>query len=249
MGCNRRGSSKVIQYSVILFFLLTTFVTLIGCSDDGAASDPWPTDYGAVFTKFLNDPADDLTGFSGESPPYPVSLPSVDVTQISLGVQGNYLYIRIDYAGVIPTSPVLFPDNPPVEAQTVQNHVTNISMNTDNDYSIGCVGVGFHGVDVLYTIYLGYGLAGVSVYAIYDCVSNTDNYRRQLIGEFGQGGPGYNYVIVRYNVLDLGILFPRGTTVDVGGWSEAYSIDLNGFELYHHFAFDPLTPTTWMLPY
>ena len=38
-------------------------------------------------------------------PPYsgPVPYPPVDITRISLGIEGDFLYMRVDFAGVIPT--------------------------------------------------------------------------------------------------------------------------------------------------
>lgn len=83
---------------------------------------------------------------------------------------------------------------------------------------------------------------------MYDYLPGTDTYQVYLEGEFGEGGPGHNYVIVRYNDAKLGSFFPRGTTVRVDSWTEAASFDSSGNEFYHHFAFDVLTNTTWTLP-
>ena len=224
----------------------------VGCSDDGdsgASGDSWPIDYGAVFSKIISDPADDLVPApGGGSPAYPVDYPPADVTQVSLGVQGDYLYIRIDFADVIPTAPVYIPANPPVEDQVVHEHVTNIAMDTDNDDATGCMGIFVDGVDVLFTVTVGYGLRGIRVNTLYDCIPGTDHYQSELPGEYGAGGSGYDTVTVRHNVFNLGNLFPSGVNVEIDVWSEAMSFDSNGIELYHHYAFDMLTPTNWILP-
>ena len=209
---------------------LAAFI-LLACSDGGDdASAPWPSDYSSVFSKFIFDPADDLEPIA-DGPLYPVSLPSVDVVQVSLGVQGDYLYIRIDYAGVIPTAPVYIPYNPPVEEQAVHDHQTNVVIN-----------------NVLYILRVGYGFSRPLVSALYDCVPSADICYGKLVGELGEGGTGYDYAIVRHNVSDLGILFPRGANVGIDGWSEAMSYDSNGNELYHHYAFDSIDSSTWTLP-
>ena len=67
-------------------------------------------------------------------------------------------------------------------------------------------------------------------------------------GECGEGGPGHDYVIIRYDVTKLGNLFPKGTNVQLISWSEATSFDSSGNEFYHHFAFDDVGITTWTLP-
>ena len=57
-------------------------------------------------------------------------------------------------------------------------------------------------------------------------------------GELGMGGPGFDYVVVRYLIRDLAAYFPRGQAFDIGSWSEAESFTESGDLLYHHFAFD-----------
>jgi len=74
--------SVLITISLALAVLVSS-----GCSE--VPSPPWPTDYSTVFTKIISDPTNDLVPFMPLSPPYPVSYPLVDVTQISLGIQGT----------------------------------------------------------------------------------------------------------------------------------------------------------------
>jgi hypothetical protein len=209
-------------------------------------SPPWPTDYSEVFSKFITDPADDLRPYMPGSPPYIVSYSPVDVTKVSLGVQGDYLYIRIDYVGVTPANRVYIPDNPPVETQIVGEHTTNVCMDVDNNDETGGSGHLVGGVDVLFGVRFDYGRR-INVYALYDILHDVEGNLSELEGEFGEGGPGHNYVIARHNVSKLGF-FPRGVNVEVGFWSEAMSFDSSGKELYGHFAFDELTPTTWTIP-
>ena len=66
--------------------------------------------------------------------------------------------------------------------------------------------------------------------------------------ELGGGGPGHDYAIVRYRIVDLGAYVPRGEQVEVGSWSEAESFDAAGDLKYHHFAFDRMIEDdTWII--
>lgn len=233
---------------VPVFVALSAFV-LAGCGNGELSMwprhpwPPWPNDYGVIFSKFITDPSNDLVPFMPDSPPYPVSYSPVDVTQVSLGVLGNYFYIRVDYTGTIPTASVDISEDPPVESQTVGEHDTTVLMDVDNDGMTG----GAMGEEVFFQVRFNYG-RDTLVGAAYDPVPGTDNYQSWFEGEFGEGGPGHDYVIIRYDVAKLGNLFPRGTNVQVISWSEAMSFDSSGNEFYHHFAFDDVGITTWTLP-
>jgi hypothetical protein len=238
---------KNLRYLFLIGISALGLMTIIATGGDDGESAPWPTDYGTVFSKFISDPTDDFVFGQSDSPPYPVSYPPVDVTLVSLGVQGKYFYIRVDYADVTPTLPVNIPENPPVEAQIVGEHDTSIVMDVDNDDLTGCSGVGIGGVDVMFQVRFDYGNR-VNVHVAYDCPPGSgDNYQTVLPGSWGEGGPGHDYVIFRFNTSNLGNFFPRGANVEVDGWAEAMSFS-GGRVLYHHFAFDELTPTTWTLP-
>ena len=50
---------------------------------------PWPQDMSSVLTTTISDAADDLEMGVSESPPYTVSFPQVDVTNVSFGVDGD----------------------------------------------------------------------------------------------------------------------------------------------------------------
>jgi hypothetical protein len=70
----------------------------------------------------------------------------------------------------------------------------------------------------------------------------------QVEGEYGEGGPGDTYIIVRYDLGVLGEWFPRRTTVNLVPWSEAASVDASGHQLYHHFVSDWVTSDSWTTP-
>ena len=243
----------------IIRIFLTLFVLafLIGCNggndnDDGDQGpfgytifpDPWPTDLSAVYTSHVTDPADDLDIAPGGAPPYasPVDYPPVDVTDISMGVDGEFLYIRYDFAGALPDAPFAVAASGEVEQQTVEHQSISINFNSDDDLGTGAGGEGIDGIDIFFALVIEYGFE-TKVYANYGFPDgDIHHHQGQTIGELGPGGPGHDYVILRYKITDLGQYFPRGTTRDFGGWSEAES------DLYHHFAFDPWVADSFDIP-
>jgi hypothetical protein len=68
-------------------------------------------------------------------------------------------------------------------------------------------------------------------------------------GEFGGGGPGHNYVLVRYNASFLGEWFPRDTAVTLRVRSAAGSVDASGNDMYGQFAVDTYFDATWVTPW
>lgn len=212
----------------------------------------WPADMAAILTAAFPDSANDLIALpvAQEGPPYsgPVSYPAVDVTNISLGIDSIYLYMRVDFTGTIPTTPVQITASGEVESQIVKKQGMNISLNTDNDIQTGSGGAGIAGVDIFFAVGFEYGLHNL-VYANYDFpASDIHNNNQHLEGILGEGGPGYKFVIVRYDISGLGSFLPLGTTVQIGSWSEAESYNADGSVKYHHFAFDPFIATTWAIP-
>jgi hypothetical protein len=175
-----------------------------------------------------------------EAPTYidEIDYPPINVIQVSLGIEGDYLYVRLDYAGEIPSLALQIAPSGNIEAQTVETQGTNIALEVDNNPETGAIGV-----DIFFAVNFDYG-ERTQVYANYD-FSGTDDIHennQHLDGKLGKGGMGYDYAIVRYNVSQLGKYFPRGNTVMAKFWSEAQS------DLYHHYDFEEIGPVEWMIP-
>jgi hypothetical protein len=165
-----------------------------------------------------------------------------------MGGDGDFLYMRVDFNGQLPSESVPILASGEIEAQTVKNQGMNIAMNVDGDAGSGGGGEGVDGIDIFFAIGLDYGRWS-SAYANWDFDEGDLHVNAgHMEGEIGQGGSGYDYAVVRYDISDLGSFFPRGQTVELGGWSEAESFDADGNLLYHHFAFDPFVGTTWLIP-
>lgn len=240
--------------SVPALAIAAAILSWTGCGSSSSgpspSADPWPTSYGEILTASVTDPPNDLVKAPQDAPPYstPVSYPAIDVTRVSFGFRGKYLYLRVDFAGVLPKTVVSIPRTGDIEPQTVARQGFNLSVDADNSDATGTFGEGIAGIDIFYALGLYYGDRTIA-YANYDFPPPGDPHygdvhynRGHLEGEVGEGGPGSSYLIVRFDTSSLGAYVPRGTTVEVGGWSEAES------SLYHHFAFDPLVHGTWFIP-
>ncbi len=221
---------------------------------DGTTFDaPWPADMARVLAKNFQDGGGDQEALppAMAGPPYsgPVPFPSVDVTRVSVGVDGDFLYMRVEYAGPIPESPVhVLPDGE-VEEQWANNQGMNIALNVDGDIQTGGGGEGVSGIDIFFAVSFDYGRQN-NIYANWDFPDGDVHHNlHQMEGEIGEGGPGHNFALVRYDISALGVFFPLGQTVDIGSWSEAESFNADGSLKYHHFAFDRVIDGgTWTLP-
>ncbi len=210
------------------------------------SNDPWPLGYGLVFTKSGVDAVNDLTvAHPGDGPAELVPFPSVDSSRVQMGIEGDYLYIRLDYAGVIPTRPVNIPASVGIEAQVVDAQAQSFVLNVDADDLTGAGAAPWlEGVDLFFGVVFKYGVETL-VYANWDFLGGDIHLNQsQLIGEVGEGGQGFDYVVVRYDVSLLpAAFFPRGQTVGIGSWTEAES------NLYHEMALDSvLEHDTWAIP-
>ncbi len=229
---------------ILISGALFIIVSCGGQGDDGGP--PWPSDYGLVFTKVWSDPAGDFELRAG-APTYIYPYHPIDVTQVSMGVWEDYLYVRLDFDGVIPTSPVHIVQDPPVEEQTVVDQQTNVAIDCDGNQTTGFSMEGINGADIMFGVRFVYGRDRI-VFALMDFSNDPDNAVTQINGHLGPGGPGHSSVTVRYAIAKLPGYWTSGAYGDLGGWSEASSEDLSGSELYHHFAFDQITSTSWTVP-
>lgn len=203
---------------------------------------PWPDDLNAVFDASFADPSGDQEGLPPEmaGPPYsgPVLFPSIDVTDVRLGVDGDFLYMRVQFAGPVPSDVVHVAQAGEVEEQWVKNQGMNVAANVDGDEATGGSGEGVSGIDIFFAVSFDYGVQA-QIYANYEFPDgDVHHHQNQIVGELGPGGPGHDFAVARYDVSSLGAFFPRGTTVEVGSWSEAESFNADGSLKYHHFAFD-----------
>jgi len=208
-----------------------------------------PADIEVILTKNHLDPASDQVIAPQEGPPVVFLYPPSDLISIRLGVRGSVLYMRVTFAGVIPSAPFAIPAQGIFPAQVVKDQGMSLNMDIDNNVNTGAAGSPvMNGIDVFYGVKFVYGDYSTA-YVNYDFPGNDVHANRgHLEGSFLEGGPGFDHITVGFDVSGLSAFFPRGRSVVIGAWSEAQSFRTDGNLHYHHFAFDPTTAERWTIP-
>jgi len=234
----------------VLTVLVATFFLIACSSSDSILDSPyeadWVGDASAAMAESLSDPTDDFELGDGGAPPYssPVAYSPIDVTQVVFGLVGNYLYLQLDFNGIIPTGPQTIPASGEVEQQHVLSQSFNFAMDTDRSDATGGSGGGIDGVDLCFGVRVDYG-SSLQMDATYGVPSGPARTSGpQLQGELGAGGPGTNYVLMRFDVSGISpTILPRGESVEVGGWAVAAS------DLYDDLSTDTLRSGSWFVPH
>jgi hypothetical protein len=234
----------------LLSLSMTGALSLVlgGCGSSTTAPTA-PANLDSILSLTLADPAGDFQIAPQEGPPAVVQYPPADVVSYRLGVEGQYLYLQVNYAAAIPGGPVTIPAQQGMPVQFVREQGCSFDFNVDGNVNTGASGFpAINGIDIFFGIKLLYGTPP-QAYANYDFTNNDIHLNRGHIdGVVLDGGAGSTRVTARFDVSTLGSFFPRGAAVMVGGWSEAESSDAAGNTIYHHFAFDPVPAVAWTIP-
>ena len=218
-------TARMCRLILLIVGVALLVIALVGCAQFSAP--PWPVDYIPILTDQFPDPAGDEIVPAGSYPP-------VDVTNLALGVFEDYLYIRVEYSAPIPTTAQdvagIWPA--PAESVTDQSFVLYVDLDAGTGY------------DMAFVCKLRYG-EGYTIY-ILNAVIQASLDPLEGIGELGEGGSGFDFLIVRYDVSRLGSLFPRGATVWVDFWSRAEDIDVDDWQAGQ--ATDPVGVGLWTIP-
>lgn len=221
-----------------IIFLIIPIVVIIGilclniygCSRETSLSqNNTPTFDENIILKNLtvtfSDPEGDFV-LEDPAPPKIYPFPPVDIKQISLGTDSGYLYICIKYYATTPTT-----------TQNVEGHLVNqmnptIALDTDNNLDTGGEG----GSEAIASFLIEFSdSVKPKSYMAYNYTGNG-NYANQVEFNYTAGGPGKDYVIMQIPMNILGVT--SNQTINIKCWSESMSVDKNGKEEYHHFAFD-----------
>lgn len=238
------------RHSVFTILVATFFLVSCSSSSDGILGTPsgeadWAGDATTMMEEALTDPTGDFELGQTGAPPYsePVVYSPIDVTRVVFGMVDNYLYMQLDFDGIIPSGPQSVQASGEVEQQYVTAQNFSLALDTDNSDATGGSGGGVDGIDLCFGVEADYG-AGLQVNAAYGISSGpVGSCAGQLQGELGAGGPGSNFVLVRFDVSGLGAAdLPRGNVVEVGGWSVAES------DLYEGLTTDTLLTRSWSVP-
>lgn len=238
---------------ILILDLLALLVLFSGCKpekdEEVKPGLTLPSDIETILAKNHLDPANDQVIAPQEGPPVVFQYPPSDLVSVKLGVSGSVLYMRVTFAGVIPSGPFAIPAQGIFPMQVVKDQGMSLNMNIDNDLKTGAAGSPvMNGIDVFYGVKFVYGDYSTA-YVNYDFPGNDVHLNRgHLEGSFLEGGPGFDHVTVGFDISGLSSFFPRGRSVVIGAWSEAQSFRTDGSLLYHHFAFDPTTAENWTIP-
>ena len=239
------------RHSVLIILVATFF--LVSCSSTDSILNPdtpqdaaWADGAAAAMAETLTDPTGDFEIGDQGAPPYasPVAYSPIDVTQVTFGMVDDFLYMQLDFNGIIPAGPQNVPADGEVEQQYVLAQSFSFALDTDNNDGTGGTGGGIDGVDLCFSVHAAYG-EGLQVTAAYGLPAGpVDTRGAQLQGEFGAGGPGSSFVLVRFDVSGVSpTILPRGSVVEVGGWSVAES------DLYDGLSTDTLRTGSWAVPH
>lgn len=244
------------DYLLLLLISLSLLFNYCSKKDDDPMTNnnheeigDWPESFTNILTfEWLDDTNDIILAPDGQ-PPFVYPFPPIDIERILMGVKDNYLYIKVEFAGTIPTEKVYIPAQNGITEQWVQNQGMSVNLNADGDTGTGASGEGILGIDIFFGLVFDYGNHS-QAYANYGFPDgDIHNNLGHIDAVIGEGGQGFNFAIMRFNLsLIQSKYFPRGTTVDAGSWSEAESFDADGNKFYHHFAFDPQPSASFPIP-
>jgi hypothetical protein len=236
--------------ALVAVFALLLLVSCSSSSDILSPDQPNEADWvnlaSQILSRSVSDPTGDFEASPSGAPPYsqPVAYAPADVTNVSFGLDDDYLYVQLDFDGNIPDAPQAISAAGEVESQTVLSQTFHLAMDTDNNDLTGGSGNGVEGVDVVFVVRADYG-QGFEVMASHGLPSGEVSVLGgQIHGELGAGGSGSNFLLARFDLSTIDpASLPRGASVEVGGWSEAES------NLYEDMTSDPLNTTSWSIPH
>jgi len=156
-----------------------------------------------------------------------------DITEVDVGLDSNYLYIRYWFNGT-------WPDNdsnwPTINGDHIKDITCNTGIDTDNNTSTGVlsdagaedtVGLGYR-TNTNYHFFHGFKCGPTGI-------ENPEELRYRVnenIGTYMIAGLGYDYVIGAYPLSNLSL--SAGQTITLVTWCETSS------SLYHHATYDIL---------
>lgn len=206
----------------------------------------WPADTAAILSEVHADAAGDFTlSHPGEAPSVLIPHPPGDATRISWGIEGDFLFMRLDFAAPIPQGPVPVAAVGELGPQTVQGQSVSLVINADASTATGGgASPWLEGVDLFVALNLRYGVDNLA-YINYDFLDgDLHKHQGQVQGVVGEGGPGTTFIVARYDISGVPARFlPRGSTVRVGSWVESES------DLFHEMAVDTvIVDQAWLVP-
>jgi len=194
-----------------------TILGTAGCGGPGGSAglpfDP------RLLTAALPDPTDDfVTPAEGTPPGGVVAYGPNDLTNVELGADDGYLYLRVTLAQELPAAPQ------PVAGFDVVGISLDLAFDLDQDPATGCPAESGAEARVTYELQL-VPLTRHSVrwFAQPTGISSPERARYGLVGSGAllEGGPGLQQITLRLALTDLGVT--PGQPLDVFGWAQSRS--------------------------
>jgi hypothetical protein len=183
------------------------------------------------------DPSGDWisTGHEGDNPGiYPVDY--VDINNLRIGLDDQYLYIKLTING---TFPEVVSDFPTFEGDPVNSFGFNMGLDNDSNNRTGCIsdggtdsiiGWGFHSENGRVSIYSQYFTSPTGIET-----PEQARYQNSVFGvEIQFGGPGHDHFTMAIPLSPL--LIAKGQEITINSWAESAS------NRYMHASFDVLCP-------
>jgi len=230
MGANMRRVAPRVLVGLGAALLGAAVLATGGCGGSGGATRPFDPN---VLTVAVPDPTDDfVTPAEGSPPGGVVAYSPNDLTNVELGADDDYLYVRTTLAGDLPAAP------PEVGGFEVRAISINIAFDLDQNPSTGCPAEGGTEARLTYQLQLvPLTRHSASWLAQPTGLSTPVSARYGAVGSATvlEGGPGLRQVTLRAPLAELGIT--RGQPLDVLGWVESRSAD------WPRLSYDELTRT------
>jgi hypothetical protein len=185
----------------------------------------------------IEDPITDriVTGHEGDNPGiYPADF--VDITSLEIGLDDEYLYVKISLYGILPEE---VDDFPVFDGDQLHDFALNLAVDTDNDSHTGCIsdggaeallGFGFHNENGMTNTSTGYATDPTGIES-----PETARYHNRVfpIGiQFGGQGEEHYTMAIPLSALRI----TGGQSITINTWVESSS------DRYHHASYDILCP-------
>jgi len=231
----------------LLTIMLFSIIFLASCNYDSTrASRIREADIDGILnhsTEIVDQSKDWIsTGHEGDNPSiYPVDY--ADINNLKIGLDDQYLYIKLTMNG---TFPEVVSDFPAFEGDPLNSFGFNIGLDNDNNNRTGCIsdggtdsiiGWGFHSENGRVSIYSQYfaGPTGIET-------PEQARYQNNVFGvEIQFGGPGHDYFTMAIPLSPL--LIAKGQEITINSWAESAS------NRYMHASFDVLCPESLSFSY
>jgi hypothetical protein len=185
-------------------------------------------------TKIIDKLDDIIVTGNEEDNPGIYHIGFADMTEVDVGLDSNYLYIRYWFNGTWPSNDSNWPT---INGDHIKDITCNTGIDIDNNPSTGVISDGGteemvnlgYRINTNYHFFYGFKCGPTGIEFPEEKRYQIDEY----LGSYMISGPGYDYVIGAYPLSNLSL--SAGQNITLITWVET------GSSLYHHATFDVLS--------